>query len=79
MRDYERRAVADAAYEAYRRGGNYDDAWDRAQDAVLRGHPLDRFEAEEMAHHAAMQRPVPDGCPECGGGIDYPCQCEAYG
>lgn len=33
-REMERRAIADAAYDAWRNGRNYDSAWDRAQEAM---------------------------------------------
>lgn len=59
MRDYERKAIADAAYDAWRFGGqNYDAAWDRAQDAVERYGPLDCFEAEDVAERAANEQPT---------------------
>lgn len=56
MRDYERRAIADAAYDAWRSGGDYDAAWNRAEDAIDRLAPLDYIEAEEIANHAAYRR-----------------------
>jgi len=59
MRDYEREAVADAAYEAWRSGRNYDAAWGRAESAIERAEPFDRYEAECVALRAAL-RPVDD-------------------
>jgi hypothetical protein len=55
VRDYERRAVADAAYDAWRSGRNYDDAWDAAQDAIEYYQPLDKFDAEEIAESAVKR------------------------
>lgn len=55
-RDWEREAIADAAYEAWRCGRNYDAAWDRAERAVETHQPYDRYEAEEVAMCAALKR-----------------------
>ena len=56
MRDYERKAIADAAFDAWHSGRNYDDAWDAAQDAMDRFQPLDRMDAEEIAERATRRR-----------------------
>lgn len=58
MRDYERKAVADAAYEAWRAGRNYDAAWDCAEAAVDRAEPYDYYDAKEAADRGAMWKPV---------------------
>ena len=59
-RDYEHRAIADAAYDAWRCGRDYDEAWDRAERAIDVYQPLDQFDAEDIAIAAAMResRPV---------------------
>lgn len=44
-RDYERAAIADAAYEAWRCGRDYDAAWDRAERAIDDACPIDQKEA----------------------------------
>ena len=51
-RRWERDAIADAAYEAWRNGGNYDDAWDRAERAIDQYQPIDKFDAEDVARRA---------------------------
>lgn len=60
MREYERRAVADAAYDAWRSGRDYDAAWDRAEDAMYQYGPLDAIEAEEIAERAAHRQRNPE-------------------
>lgn len=57
MRDYERKAIADAAYDAWYHGRNYDAAWDRAEQAVERAEPYGYWEAYDAAGQAAMREP----------------------
>ena len=59
-RDYEREVIADAAYDAWRNGRNYDEAWDRAELAIDQQEPLDRYEAEDIARHALDGEEVSD-------------------
>lgn len=47
MRDYERKAVADAAYDAWRNGENYDSAWDRAEYAIGQYGTYSYYDAED--------------------------------
>ena len=54
-RDCERKAVADAAYAAWRSGKNYDDAWNRAERAIEQYQPYDCYEAETIALKAALK------------------------
>ena len=56
-REEDREAVADAAYEAWRCGRNYDAAWDRAQAAIDAKCPSDRYEAESVTLAAALRKP----------------------
>ena len=58
MRDYERKAIAEAAYLAWLNGRNYDTAWDRAEAAVCREQPLDYLDAEAAANCAAFRKRV---------------------
>ena len=51
-RDYEREVIADAAYDTWRNGRDYDEAWDRAELAIDQQEPLDRYEAEDTARRA---------------------------
>jgi len=55
MRDYEREAIAEAAYQAWSSGRNYDAAWDRAEAAIERYEPCDYDEAECVATSAALR------------------------
>jgi hypothetical protein len=53
--NYERKAIADAAYDAWRSGRDYDDAWDAAERAIDYAQPADRIEAEEVAERAVRK------------------------
>ncbi len=50
MKEHERKAVADAAYDAWRNGENYDNAWDRAEYAVSQYGAYSYYEAEDVIH-----------------------------
>ena len=56
MRDYERKAIADAAYDAWRHGGDYDRAWDRAEEIIYQEQPTGFYEAEDILSQANLHR-----------------------
>lgn len=60
MRDYERKAIADAAYDAWRDGRNYDEAWDQAERIIERCEPLDRYDAEDALRCMPEPKRKPD-------------------
>lgn len=62
--DRRRDAIADAAYQAWRSGRDYDSAWDRAEESVYAEcSPSDYYGALEVAERAAMplrRKPDPE-------------------
>lgn len=66
MRDYERKAIADAAYDAWRNGGDYDYAWNRAEQVIDSYGPYSYYEAQDVLAAAQLTppRPEPEYYPE---------------
>ncbi len=55
-RECEIKAIADAAYAAWRSGKNYDLAWNRAEEAIRHYEPYSCYEAEEIALKEALKK-----------------------
>jgi hypothetical protein len=66
MGDRRHDAVADAAFDAWRSGRDYDSAWDRAEEAVYQEcSPDDYYGSLEVAERATRPRKVePEPEPE---------------